>query len=119
MSAGNAMGGFLQGRPSWGSAWKHFVKENAGRVHGSYLQKTTLPYEDNYLDLDPVVKDSLGFPVIRITADIKDNEKRIGAFIQNKMEQWFKEAGAIAVEKGPPGTMGPSTHAYGGTRMGD
>ena len=29
------------------------------------------------------------------------------------------EAGAIAVERGPAGTMGPSTHAYGGARMGD
>jgi len=28
-------------------------------------------------------------------------------------------AGAKTVERGPPGTMGPSTHAYGGTRMGD
>jgi gluconate 2-dehydrogenase alpha chain len=35
------------------------------------------------------------------------------------MAQWFTEAGAIAVEKGPIGTMLPSTHAYGGTRMGD
>jgi len=45
--------------------------------------------------------------------------KRLGAFVQDKMAQWFMEAGAIAVEKGPTGTMGPSTHAYGGTRMGD
>ena len=29
------------------------------------------------------------------------------------------EAGAIAVERGPPGIMGPSTHAYGGTCMAD
>ena len=35
------------------------------------------------------------------------------------MAQWFMEAGAVAVERGPNGTMGPSTHAYGGTRMGD
>jgi gluconate 2-dehydrogenase alpha chain len=35
------------------------------------------------------------------------------------MSQWFMEAGAVAVERGPVGTMGPSTHAYGGTRMGD
>jgi gluconate 2-dehydrogenase alpha chain len=61
----------------------------------------------------------MGFQVIRITADHKDNEKRMGAFIQDKMAQWFMEGGAIAVEKGPTGTMGPSTHAYGGTRMGD
>ena len=63
-------------------------------------------------------KDALGFPVIRITADLKENERRIGTFIQDKMARWFMEAGAITVEKGPPGTMGPSTHAYGGTRMG-
>jgi gluconate 2-dehydrogenase alpha chain len=105
--------------PTWGSGWKSFIKQNADRWNIAYLQKTTLPYEDNYLDLDPTVKDALGFPVCRITADHKDNEKRIGAFIQDKMAQWFMEAGAIAVEKGPNGTMGPSTHAYGGTRMGD
>jgi gluconate 2-dehydrogenase alpha chain len=105
--------------PTWGSKWKSFIKENADRFNVSYLQKSTLPYEDNYLDLDPVVKDPMGFPVIRITADYKDNEKRMGLFIQDKMAQWYMEAGAIAVEKGPVGTMLPSTHAYGGTRMGD
>ena len=61
--------------PQWGSAWKAFVKENADRSNTAYLQKTTLPYEDNYLDLDPTVKDPLGFPVCRITADFKDNER--------------------------------------------
>jgi gluconate 2-dehydrogenase alpha chain len=105
--------------PAWGSKWKSFIKENADRFNLAYLQKTTLPYEDNYLDLDPVAKDPLGFPVIRITADYKDNERRMGPFIQDKMAQWFMEAGAVAVEKGPVGTMMPSTHAYGGTRMGD
>jgi gluconate 2-dehydrogenase alpha chain len=105
--------------PTWGSGWKSFIKQNADRWNIAYLQKTTLPYEDNYLDLDPTVKDGLGLPVCRITADHKDNEKKLGAFIQDKTAQWFMEAGAIAVERGPNGTMGPSTHAYGGTRMGD
>jgi gluconate 2-dehydrogenase alpha chain len=105
--------------PSWGSQWKSFVKQNADRWNLAYMQKTTLPYEDNYLDLDPTEKDPLGFPVCRITADHKDNEKKLGLFMQEKMERWFLEAGAIAVQKGPNGTMGPSTHAYGGTRMGD
>jgi len=105
--------------PGWGSQWKSFVKQNADRWNLAYMQKTTLPYEDNYLDLDPTEKDPLGFPVCRITADHKDNEKKLGLFMQEKMERWFLEAGAIAVQKGPNGTMGPSTHAYGGTRMGD
>jgi gluconate 2-dehydrogenase alpha chain len=57
--------------------------------------------------------------VVRITADHKDNEKRIADFTQDKMERWFREAGAIATLRQPVGTMGLSTHAYGGTRMGD
>jgi gluconate 2-dehydrogenase alpha chain len=105
--------------PRWGAQWKAFIRENADRGNTAYLQRTTLPYEDNYLDLDPVVKDPLGFPVCRITADYKENERRLADFIQDKMIQWYRAAGAIATEKTPVGTMGPSTHAYGGTRMGD
>jgi gluconate 2-dehydrogenase alpha chain len=106
--------------PAWGSAWKAFVRENADRSHSSYIQKTTLPYEDNYLDLDPEVKDPLGYPVCRITAEFKENERRIAVFAQDKMEEWYRSAGAIAIARAPVGgAMGVSTHAYGGTRMGD
>ena len=34
----------------------------------------------------------MGFPVISITADYKDNEKRMGPFIQEKMAQWYMKA---------------------------
>jgi gluconate 2-dehydrogenase alpha chain len=106
--------------PSWGSQWKAFVKLNADRSHSSYIQKNTLPYEENYLDLDPVVKDPFGRPVICITGEYKENERRIAAFSQDKMEEWYRAAGAIAVVKANVGgAMGASTHAYGGTRMGD
>jgi len=106
--------------PMWGSQWKRWIRENADRSHGSYIQKTTLPYEDNYLDLDPEVKDPLGYPVIRITAEYKQNELAVAAFTQDKMEQWYREAGAVDVSRGGlGGAMGASTHAYGGTRMGD
>jgi gluconate 2-dehydrogenase alpha chain len=106
--------------PSWGPEWKAFIRQNADRSSSSYIQKTTLPYEDNYLDLDPEVKDPLGYPVCRITAEYKANERAIASFSQDKMEQWYKAAGAVQVTKAPVGgAMGPSTHAYGGTRMGD
>ena len=104
--------------PRWGSDWKSFIMRNADRWVNSYLQKSTLPYKENYLDLHPTVKDPLGFPVCRITADLKENERKVAYFIQDKMEKWFLEAGAIATFRQPTGTMGPSTHAYGGTRMG-
>jgi len=115
--SGASMGTF--GRtPSWGSQWKKFVMENVDRTNSSYLQKTTLPYEDNFLDLDPTVKDPLGFPVCRITADFKDNERRVALMAQERMTAWYKAAGAIETQANPIGTMGPTTHAYGGTRMG-
>ena len=105
---------------SWGSDWKAFIRQNADRIHHGYMQKTTLPYETNYLDLDPIMKDPLGNPVIRITADYQDNEKRIARFAQDKMEAWYKAAGAIEVRKGNvDAPMAIGAHAYGGTRMGD
>ncbi len=105
---------------NWGSDWKKFIMENADRTNSAYIQKTTLPYEHNYLDLDPTVKDPLGLPVTRITGRYGKNELKIAEFAQNKMEQWYLEAGAITTVKGGLGsTMGASTHAYGGTRMGD
>jgi hypothetical protein len=39
---------------------------HAACIHHGYLQKTTLPYEANYLDLDPVIKERLGNPVINM-----------------------------------------------------
>jgi gluconate 2-dehydrogenase alpha chain len=39
--------------------------------------------------------------------------------MQDKAEQWLREAGASAVDKLSHVPIGLSTHAYGGTRMGD
>ncbi|MGA8540962.1 MAG: GMC family oxidoreductase [Terriglobales bacterium] len=105
--------------PRWGSSWKAFVKQNASRWAATYTQVSTFPYEDNFLDLDPEVKDPLGYPVCRVTVSLKENEKRAMLFIQGKAEQWLREAGAIAVERAPLAAIAINTHAYGGTRMGD
>lgn len=114
------MSTFGQTSRNWGSQWKAFIMKNADRSNSSYIQKTTLPYEDNYLDLDPEVKDPYGQPVIRITARYHENELRIAQFAQDKMEQWYREAGAThIIRSGLGNAMGASTHAYGGARMGD
>jgi len=106
--------------PAWGSGWKKYVRENASRVAQCYLQTSTLPYESGYLDLDDQVRDPLGDPVCRVTTGgAKENEVRAGRYAQTKMEQWFREAGAISVSKGNITVAGVTTHTYGGTRMGD
>lgn len=104
--------------PSWGSAWKAFVRENAARWTAAYLQTSTLPYESTYLDLDSEVRDPLGDPVCRITTSAKENEVRSVQFAQKKMEEWLRAAGAIEVFQAPVNRPGVTTHAYGGTRMG-
>ena len=106
--------------PSWGSKWKAFVHENAGRWIGAYAQCNTFPYENTYLDLDPEVKDRMGDPVCRITSGPKENEPRASAHAAAKAADWFRAAGAVEVVINP-NPDGPvlSTHAVGGTRMGD
>lgn len=104
---------------SWGSAWKAWLQANANSVASVVAQAEMLPYEDNYLDLDPVARDSLGFPVIRATFSLKENELRSALFQAEKLTAWLQELGATEVWTAPPSAVGTSSHAYGGTRMGD
>lgn len=105
--------------PGWGSSWKRFVRQNAGRYVSPYLQTSTFPYEATFLDLDDRVRDPLGDPVCRVTTSAKENEVRSVEFAQKKMEEWFRAAGAAEVIRQPPVVPGLSTHAFGGTRMGN
>jgi gluconate 2-dehydrogenase alpha chain len=105
--------------PQWGAKWKRWIHENAGRTASAYLQGNSFPYENTYLDLDPEAKDPLGDPVIRVTSGPKENERLACLYAQDKMEQWFRAAGATVVTKGNPTGPRLSTHTYGGTRMGD
>ena len=106
--------------PAWGSAWKKFIHDNAARYAMSYMQTSSFPYESSYLDLDPEVRDPLGDPVCRITTGgPKENEQRAALYAQSKMEEWFRAAGATEISKTVPTGPGISTHAFGGTRMGD
>ena len=49
----------------------------------------------------------------------RQNELRAIDFAQRKMEEWYVAAGAIKVVRRLMNPPGVSTHAYGGTRMGD
>lgn len=106
--------------PAWGSAWKKFIRENADRQTSAYIQCNTLPYEDTYLDLDERVTDPLGDPVLRITNPAHVNEQRAAAYAAERAREWYRKAGAIEVSGGGGGFGGGvSTHAIGGTRMGE
>ncbi len=105
--------------PTWGSAWKSWLKANSNSIAVANAQCDTLSYEDNFLDLDPTVRDPLGVPVIRITFDLKENDRGASAFAAEKVALWFKEAGAVETWTTGVRPVTLPNHAYGGTRMGD
>jgi gluconate 2-dehydrogenase alpha chain len=109
------------GVPSWGPVWKDWIKKNANSVSYAKIMMDVLTYEQNYLDLDPVAKDPMGDPVIRITYGAQANEQRAWNFYRQKLTQLLMEAGASQVWG--PGANGfavtpRGSHAVGGARMG-
>ena len=106
------------GVPLYGSEYKQWIHTNAQSVGGLLGQMETLPYEANFIDLDPVKKDDLGVPVARVTFNAYENEKRMGAFLTEKMSAILTAAGA-SMTWGGLGIVPLYSHAYGGTRMGE
>jgi gluconate 2-dehydrogenase alpha chain len=105
------------GVPRWGSAWKAWALPHAQSTAHVGAELWNLPYASNFMDLDPVVKDPYGLPVVRVTHRIGDNERRAVPFLSDKLRVWLEAAGAtqtwpldhIRLE---------SRHPFGGTRMG-
>lgn len=108
------------GVPGWGSEYKRWIHENAGSVGSIFAQVEPQPYETLFLDLDPDVKDPLGVPVIRVTYSLGENETKASVYIDEKMDEMLRAAGASETWPGfPAGIPVPiNSHAYGGSRMG-
>lgn len=104
--------------PLWGSAYKRFLHDNANSVGAFLGQMESLNYEANFIDLDPHKKDDLGVPVVRITYDVYDNEKKMSAYLVEKLTAMHKAAGATQTWGGID-VIPVNSHAYGGTLMGD
>ena len=106
--------------PAWGSQYKEWVRKNANSVGDGIAQLDTLPYEVNYVDLDPTVKDPQGFPVVRITWDYQPKETNRVNYIIDKVVEMHKEGGASETwpyyASTQPIAINP--HAFGTTRMG-
>ena len=79
---------------------------------------------ENYLDLDPTYKDSLGRPLLRMTYNGTENDHKMSRYLLSKVEAVIKAMNPISYELRPRPknfTIVPyqSTHNTGGTIMGD
>jgi gluconate 2-dehydrogenase alpha chain len=105
--------------PVWGGVWKDWIRRNAGSVGAPSTHIDVPSYEQNFVDLDPVVKDSLGRPVARVTYGFTAHEQRAAAFYRARLTEWLLEAGASETWGGAFNPNAVATHAFGGTRMGN
>ncbi|MFZ9839349.1 MAG: GMC family oxidoreductase [Opitutaceae bacterium] len=110
-----------------GSFGRQF-KEDARRFYGSFIgfagRGEMIPNEESYCDLDPVVRDKWGIPVLRFHWKWSDHETRQAAHMQRTFADWISAMGgkvrgtpamdgAKAIEPG-----GKIIHEVGGTIMG-
>jgi gluconate 2-dehydrogenase alpha chain len=111
------------GTPRWGSDWKKAIVDHYNHTLNVGNQGSVMSYKQNYLDLDPTYKDAYGRPMMRMTFDFQDNEKKqmngaadISVKIANAM-------GAKHVDRSLPAmpysiVNYQSTHNTGGAVMG-
>jgi gluconate 2-dehydrogenase alpha chain len=109
--------------PGWGPEWKraglhYYDRTGLVRFYGEHLA-----YRANYMDLDPVYKDRWGDPLLRMTLDWRENERRMVDYITPRAVETAKAMGAVEIAPYPglkryDGTRYQGTHVQGGTIVG-
>ena len=72
--------------PRWGAKWKAATRRHYRHSTVIGTQGSVMSYRDRYLSLDPTYQDAHGLPLLRITFDWHDNEYRMAAFCNDKMQ---------------------------------
>lgn len=107
------------GTPRWGAAYRDFAAKYFNRYGMIVAQTENLPYADQTIDLDPVVRDQWGLPAPRITYNWKrPNELARIEFLLQKMEDVGRAMVATKIWRGGLGSGAPGAHHQGGARMG-
>ncbi len=78
------------GTPRWGGEWKKAVAQNYRRVLGIHIHGSCMSYRQNYLDLDPTYKDANGLPLLRMTFDWNQNERKMLTWVYERCTEIAK-----------------------------
>jgi gluconate 2-dehydrogenase alpha chain len=117
--------GVKPGTPRWGSAWKKGYKEAYQTYNSIYCMGNSYPHQDVYLDLDPAYKDRFGRPMLRVTFDWIENDKRSAHFIADRSMEVARAMNAKTIVRSEPTAraFSPmdnlSSHTTGGAIMGE
>src|SRR5699024_9198166 len=110
--------------PNWGKQFKEQSLKYFNRNLSIGVQGASMPYANNYLDLDPTYKDSYRIPLQRMTYNITDQDRNLYKYLSEKTQEIMKEMGADVVS--PASELKDysivpyqSTHNTGGVIMGE
>lgn len=111
-------------RSNWGSEWKKAAIEWYDRTGRIAIVGDHFAYKTNYFSLDPTYRDRFGDPLLRLTFDWNDNDRRLVAYFGGKAAQVARTIrGVSQIQIGAPlGRYDVSsyrgTHVQGGTIQG-
>jgi gluconate 2-dehydrogenase alpha chain len=110
-------------KAGWGAEWKKAAVHYFDRTGSINFSGEHLAYKGNCMDLDPTYKDQVGDPLLRLTLDWRDNERKMAEFAASKAVEIAKAMGATAVEPFPglghyDARRYQTTHIQGGAIMG-
>ena len=116
---GTSFPGFAMDSPGFGAKYKAAVREEAGWSIGLNAFCECLPRRENFIELDPHVKDAWGVPALRVNMTWSDNELKLWEDAQVQGAEMLEAAGAKNVHNaGAPSVPGFGIHEMGTARMG-
>ncbi|MBI1341754.1 MAG: GMC family oxidoreductase [Terrimonas sp.] len=102
-----------------GANFKEAITEPGPWKIGATGFGETLPYHENNISLDPNVKDKWGLPVLRMDAELKENELKMRKDIVREIKEMLEAAGVKNIDTWDNGhAMGHGIHEMGTARMG-
>jgi len=111
--------------PKWGLQWKQAAAKYYLRSVNLSCHGSVMAHRGNYLDLDPTYRDALGRPMLRMTFDFTDNERKMSRYLVDKAaEVALAMEGVSNIKKNyREGSWSvvpyQTTHNTGGTITGD
>ena len=81
-------------KTNWGAEWKKEAVYWYDRMEDVRWDGEVFAYKGNYMDLDPTYKDVHGDPLMRLTYDWRDNDRRMAEFGTAKGVEAAKVMGA-------------------------
>jgi choline dehydrogenase-like flavoprotein len=106
--------------PGFGAEYKKNVRDYAGAMIEMGGFGEVLARYENYVDLDPELKDPWGVPALRFHYKFGDNEMKMVKDMAAAAREMFEAAGfVITSTSDKPETEGWSIHELGTSRMGN